>query len=345
MRQESLEALLAPVSPAKPAGDDLSLGQEMDEIREARKGDDGGLPQGEWTRPLQAPQWPRVLQLCEDLLRRRSKDLQVACWRGEALTHLEGFQGLASGLDLIQGLLDRFWEGCHPGLEEGSAEARMARLEWLDSTLPLAVQQIPLTSAASGGLSLLRWKEALQADKSGPQPCQDPEPALAEDRITGDLFQNAVKASGPAFLGSLQEGVRSARAAAGNLQATLDRRFGPGGPMLSALDETLQACHDLLEQCRRRHFPGGDDGPDRAGPASAMTGPGLPGGRLEAIQSLRKTAAWFRAQEPHSPVAHLVERAARWAEMPLEAWLREVVKDAPALAQLEELLSLGSHRR
>jgi type VI secretion system protein ImpA len=39
-------------------------------------------------------------------------------------------------------------------------------------------------------------------------------------------------------------------------------------------------------------------------------------------------------------VAYLVERAAAWAEMPLDNWLAEVVKDPPTLTQLRELLNL-----
>jgi type VI secretion system protein ImpA len=51
-------------------------------------------------------------------------------------------------------------------------------------------------------------------------------------------------------------------------------------------------------------------------------------------------AAFFRATEPHSPVAYLADKAARWGEMPLHAWLRAVVKDEAALAQLEEMLGV-----
>ena len=49
--------------------------------------------------------------------------------------------------------------------------------------------------------------------------------------------------------------------------------------------------------------------------AGAMT-------RDEAIRQLREVARFFRATEPHSPVAYLAEKAARWGEMPLHEWLR-----------------------
>ena len=51
-------------------------------------------------------------------------------------------------------------------------------------------------------------------------------------------------------------------------------------------------------------------------------------------------AAFFRATEPHSPVAYLAERAAQWGDMPLHTWLRTVVKDQTVLSTMEELLGV-----
>jgi type VI secretion system protein ImpA len=39
-------------------------------------------------------------------------------------------------------------------------------------------------------------------------------------------------------------------------------------------------------------------------------------------------------------VAFLADKAARWGEMPLQQWLREVVKDGGSLAHIEELLGV-----
>ncbi len=51
-------------------------------------------------------------------------------------------------------------------------------------------------------------------------------------------------------------------------------------------------------------------------------------------------SAFFRATEPHSPVAYLIDKAVNWAELPLHAWLRAVVKDEGSLAHLEEMLGI-----
>ncbi|MCA1246193.1 type VI secretion system protein TssA, partial [Massilia sp. MS-15] len=85
----------------------------------------------------------------------------------------------------------------------------------------------------------------------------------------------------------------------------------------------------------------------------AMTAPGtglrlLDGplhSREQALAQLRGVAEFFRRTEPHSPVAYLAEKAARWGEQPLHAWLRSVIKDDTSLARLEELLGIESEAR
>jgi type VI secretion system protein ImpA len=70
--------------------------------------------------------------------------------------------------------------------------------------------------------------------------------------------------------------------------------------------------------------------------------PGVLASRAQALRQLRQVADYFRRTEPHSPVAYLADKAARWGDMPLHAWLRAVVKDSGALAQLEDLLGMES---
>jgi len=55
---------------------------------------------------------------------------------------------------------------------------------------------------------------------------------------------------------------------------------------------------------------------------------------------LRAVAEFFRRTEPHSPVAYLADKAASWGEQPLHVWLKSVVKDAAALAHVDELLGV-----
>lgn len=80
-----------------------------------------------------------------------------------------------------------------------------------------------------------------------------------------------------------------------------------------------------------------DSAPSAAG--AGFTG-SAPASRAQALAQLRAVAEFFRRTEPHSPVAYLADKAAKWGEVPLHLWLRSVVKDQASLAQIEEMLGI-----
>lgn len=124
----------------------------------------------------------------------------------------------------------------------------------------------------------------------------------------------------------------------------------PPGPDLTGalLNQPLPGPYRLDE-------PGSQPQPDGAlsTPASATSAPVhtvpsqssavfslQPQDRADALRRLAAVAAYFRQTEPHSPVSYLVQRAVRWAELPLEEWLQYVVHDATVLENIRETLGL-----
>ena len=65
--------------------------------------------------------------------------------------------------------------------------------------------------------------------------------------------------------------------------------------------------------------------------------------REEAFAMLGAVAQYFKAAEPHSPVPYLVERAVRWGRMPLEDWLRDVIREDNVVDSIRE--TLGTQTR
>ncbi|HZD05053.1 MAG TPA: type VI secretion system ImpA family N-terminal domain-containing protein, partial [Longimicrobiales bacterium] len=124
--------ILEPISPDAPVGADLRYEAVYDEIREARE-EELDLPQGDWQRERKTADFAKVLKLATDVLQKRSKDLQVAAWLTEAKLRREGFQGLHEGIDLLRGLLDRYWEGLYPPIEDGDVDFRATPLRWIES--------------------------------------------------------------------------------------------------------------------------------------------------------------------------------------------------------------------
>ena len=62
--------------------------------------------------------------------------------------------------------------------------------------------------------------------------------------------------------------------------------------------------------------------------------------RADAVARLRDVVEYFKQTEPHSPVAHLIQRAVRWANMPLEAILAELIQDESALTRIWDTLGV-----
>ena len=112
--------LLDPVSAEQPAGTDLRWTAEWDRIKEARRADDD-LESGKWAKKEhKTADWRAGRELASDMLRERSKDLQLAMWLTEADIKLHGFAGLRDGLRITRELMVRFWDlGLYPAMEDG----------------------------------------------------------------------------------------------------------------------------------------------------------------------------------------------------------------------------------
>jgi type VI secretion system protein ImpA len=137
-------------------------------------------------------------------------------------------------------------------------------------------------------------------------------------------------------------------------ETLVDRAFGADAPSLRSMRDAIAGCVDLANRLAVRTGAKAQPAPVVAPLVTpdtdsvvtqperpAMNAPQFSGpiqSRSEAVNQLREIARFFRDTEPHSPVALLADRAARWAEMPLEQWLSTVIKDDATLGQLRELL-------
>ena len=360
MTNPTLIALLESIPGDDICGVDMSFSTIFDEIREARRQDDASLAQGDWETDLKTAQWPRVKELCEEILSNQSKDMQVAAWYTEAMTRLKGFEGLAIGLQVMDSLVNDFWEFCYPSYDPDDLEERAGKIEWLNNQMPLVVREIPLTDRGSGGYSWLKWEESRRIDNIGLKDTEAKEKAIAGGKLNGELFDKAVQASGRAYYEKLHARIREAGAVASTLAQRVDERFGLDAPSLKEVIQAINSCDELVGKLLARlggHAQGSEPSTSANGnksiaatqaahvtDATPMTSTpmnvGLIVNRNDAVRALREVASYFRHNEPHSPVALLAERAANWAEMPLERWLEAVVKDQSTLGQLRELLDI-----
>jgi len=353
-----IASLLAPISAEHPAGESLLYDAVYDQLKDAARG--GGRSQLDADEAA-APDWKGLLQLASSTLATRSKDLQIAAWLTEALTQTHGFPGLRDGLRTLRGLLDTFWDTLHPQIEDGDLEFRAGRLSYLNDSsagaaresLAAAIATIPLTDPAGGAAyGYADWRESREVENLGRQDPEKYQAALAAGRLAGEQWDRAVAVGKRAFYEPLYANANEALEECDRLQQAVGERFGRAAPSVLNVRKAIEDCRDLLwrivEEKRRLEPDAFVEG--AAAEAGVPVPSGQPSGplpleprdRADAVRRLAAVATFFKRTEPHSPVSYLVQKAMRWAEMPLEAWLQEVVSDETAMARVREMLGIKS---
>ena len=348
--------LLAPIPGADPAGSDASFSDQFDRIREARRADDPNLAQGDWQTELKVADWREAQSLAEDVLLRTSKDLQAAVWLAEAAIARHGLEGARDAFELLTGLLDTYWDGLYPRAEDGDLEERAGKLAWFANYGSRVLQTMLLNDDPQAPLNLAGWIDSREVDNLGRQNAEAYQVALDEGRISGETFDSRMQAIPEVLVRERGDMVQAAREAFARFSAMADGRLGRDAPSLAALDDALKKIQTIYARVAAAKGMGGIESADAeavsGADASGTGGSGgtaagtldLGGGSLaskeSALRALNDIAGFFRRTEPHSPVAYLLDRAVAWANMPLEQWLAEVIRDEGTLSSIRERVGL-----
>jgi len=358
-----LDAILKPIPGGNPTGKDIRDSKEFDLLKEARR-EEEVLSQGDWKRDAKTADWPKAIQTARKILTMQSKDLQVAVWLTEALLKRHGFGGLRDGLTVLHGLHEKFWDGLYPAIEDDDVEFRSGKLEALNKLLPIGINTTPLIRSGDGSpYSYVHYKESQEVENLRRAAAGDSEKrrqleeAVKDGKLEGEKFDRAVAGTPLTHCNSLLAQLSECWAAYEQLDQVLNEKYGEAAPSLRAVKDAIGECRSLMDSIVRKKggvglgmsetASAGQD-TETSGPVTVMAG-GISSGieprdREEALRRLAGVAEFFRKTEPHSPVFHLVQRAAKWGTMPLEEWLREVIKDDSVLGSVRETLGIKEER-
>jgi type VI secretion system protein ImpA len=312
MSEIDVEALLREVSPDAPCGADLEYDAAFLELNRAAAGKPAQEMGGQ-VIPGEEPDWGDVRNRCVQLFA-RTKDLRVGVLLARALLRTDGLGGLAGGLALLHGLVERHWEGVHPRLDPDDANDPTFRVNSLagladrDQTL-LALRAMPLASSRRLGRFGLRDVEIASGAIARPEGVDSADSATIDAAFL-DMDANELQASAQAAGVAIERLSALDAALAGHVGASASADFGP-------LRTTLRTIHQLLSQQQSRRglgsagMPAGEgaSAPSPAGGASAMSGPVQ--SREDIIRVLDQCCDWYARNEPSSPVPLLLQRAKR----------------------------------
>ncbi|OZG73900.1 hypothetical protein BTA51_08940 [Hahella sp. CCB-MM4] len=352
-----IEPFLKPIDDDSPAGPDLRENGDKDysTVKAARRKIVSLAKAARFDPNVESDlleQWREIRRLAPNILKRGSKDLEVAAWLAEALLKLHGFAGLLEGFQLIRALVDNFWDDMHPQPDEDGMETRVYPLISLNGedgtgTLVLPIKNTPLFPDSDPQISVTaygRLQEAMQINDLDERATKIQDLGISEEAVHQQV--NMVDpATAEEYLNTIEEAMTTwAELAEVIDQKCRDADASDVTVPVSGIRNALEEVKDLYRQLLSSKLASQDlvtepQGTENA-PAAGMTAMTNTNGvavatgpirnREDAINQLLVIANFFRTTEPHSPLCGAIERTANWAKLSLQDLLRELIPDEGA---------------
>jgi type VI secretion system protein ImpA len=338
--------LLKPISDANPSGQNARYDPNYDKVADLRRTKEDPLA---GTIP---PDWKTVVKLAEDLLTKKTKDLQLAVWLTEAYIVLRGISGLKDGLILIKDYVENYWDTVYPELEDGDAGMRLAPLDWLGGKyLETPLKSAPITKGPHN------YYQYQQSQIVGFRPADDDYgPDVDERRAKWDESEKEGKVTGEAFkagfdrtpkqqIVDLVNELNDIQTLISELNAICEQKFTDEPPSFSGLSNIVQqiqiAAETLLDEKRKTEPDEGQEPPgepqDEQESAEAYASPADSGSAEAAPRLVKKKrkvlggiepadmdeigdrlaaiADFMRANDVGNPGSYLMLRGYRWGEL------------------------------
>ncbi|MGH7304892.1 MAG: type VI secretion system protein TssA [Candidatus Rokuibacteriota bacterium] len=323
--------VLAETRELPPCGPNLEHDLSFFELEEAAR----GKPEqrtGDAVKPAEDPNWAKVMDRAQAMLH-RSKDLRVAVHLTRALASTEGLPGLATGLSLIHGLLERYWDGIHPLLE---ADRDNDPTERLNALAPLIDPEVVIKDLRD--TYLVNTREQGQIRARDVEVALGRIPARAADASTVKPLGQLQASIGVAFSSdrSVPSAVREAHDHALAIQALITERVGASrtldlAPLAQPLRSLLEVCDAALGIKSEVEKGAQAESGDGARPAVA----GEIRSRDDAVQVLELVCHYLERHEPSNPAPLFIRRAQRLIKKNFLEIVRDLMPDS--LSQLEKL--------
>ena len=334
-----IAALAGPLDEDAPAGPDLEYDPQLIELSGMIASAEA--PPADGTEP---PAWRDIDKLAQELLT-RTRDLRVAGFALRSALHQDGLAGYRAHLGLLRALITNLWEHVHPQLDPDDDNDPTMRMNILASLDDSMVSLRPLRAAplvASMALGRISWRDIQIANGEIEVPEDDDQEYPSTSTIDSafmDVGAEAVQET----LTLIGESLADVEA----IEAAVTDYVGVGNAVsLDELRKLLSAMRTGVERQLARisgtempndapHENGvAPDGSDTAAGA-AVSAPGQIRNRRDVVTTLDRIIAYYRNNEPASPVPMLMQRAKRLVNMDFMDIIRDMAPDG--LSQIEAI--------
>ncbi|MGQ7957932.1 type VI secretion system protein TssA [Pseudomonas sp. SP16.1] len=331
-----IQPLLTAISPDAPSGVDLEYDSAFLELERAAQGQPE-RQMGDSVLPAEPPEWRQVRDLCVELLA-RSKDLRIANYYLQSAIALEGLPGLVQALQLVQALLQQYWDSLYPMLDVEDDNDPTFRINALagvgaEPVLRLLWEMPLIRSRAFGTVTL---RAALNA--SGLQ-------RFASESLGPEQVAAAFRDSDAEQVEACRSAVVAAQTALQAIEREVNERVGSDrGADLAALKQLLRhAVQIVTEQAPAATTDDGSEAPP-ADAGTDLAAPGTPaaprisgeiGNRDDVLKALDRILTYYARHEPSSPVPVLLSRAKTLVSADFATIVRNLIPDG--FSQFEKL--------
>lgn len=369
----NIGTLIAPIDGSHHGvGDDMMFDPRIDAIVAARQEDDPLLAQGNWVTELKVADWDFVKNQCAELLSDTSKDMKLALWYVDALSHTDHLAGISQGLSLLQALNDEYWLTMYPPLdgEEDSMDIRAGLLSWFVKALTDDIKQLSLADTKLESYDYNYYLTARDHDK---QRQQNPD-SETSNQLTLSDYNHAIKNSSEAWQKALMSNLNKVTEQWQDLTDQLNDLMGMDAPVFAPVTDLLVALTQHLrplipEYADTTNSISQEGVADTVGSEGDNESTMLDGNkslastknviltdfnpsnrdhqsnRRQALKLLAQIQEYFATNEPHSPVTFLLGRAIDWADMPLDQWLAHIIKNEDQLSMISDMVGIQPKRQ
>jgi type VI secretion system ImpA family protein len=313
-----LEELLAPVAGDDPCGPDLTYETERYEIEQAFERsvsvDATGAEAGEVD-----VDWRRVLKLIEDQSR-LTKDVWLAVYMARTGVRSGSMETTQTGVKYLAGLLETYWQGVHPKLEEYGFQGRKGACDSLAGAAEFVNplwRVVLLDHPRLGRFTARDFARFQQGGES--EDGYGLFRAALQDATDGALLETAGR------LAELAADIR--RVDAVLTGAAEDGSATNFNPTYEAIEQVRRSVLAFTSVPVEAPAEGGGAAEEPAAANGREGGPRLAGRvetRDDVIRAIDAVCDYYRRREPASPVFQIMQRAREWVQLDFLELLEDI---------------------
>jgi type VI secretion system protein ImpA len=347
-----LNHLLAPIAPDHPSGyKDLEYDPDFAAIEKKVEGTPEIEIGGNVVQEAKAPNWHAIRQEAAALLT-RTHDLRITVVLLRAFLQTEGLVGLSVGLELLHGLVDRYWDTLFPRLDPADNFHPLQRINILMTLCDRDAVLVPLLGTTLGNSPTM-----------GPCTLRDIHRATGKLSVSGgnelpalsaEAIDAIFKDTDPNGLKTGRQAVRGTLSRLTDLEELLAAKVGKEqAPSFDDLRRLLTEIDSVLDRRTAGHPPTPAPAPDKKTvpmpappPAREPSATTVSSPRAESMDTIKnrqdvtrvlnQICLYYEKNEPSSPVPLLLKRAAGLVEKNFFEIIQDVAPDG--VAQIKKLM-------